>query len=560
MVNRVHHETSSAIQPAPGSADRGVVPIELVDSLRRERDHLQTLVDVTNAVLSTLQIDDLVEEVARAIYSFLGVDYIGLSILDAESGEVHSHSVLFSADGEAQKQVTHYPKGHPSARPGGLGKHVVIAHRNELVQLVGDYPQFAALAEQGCQSLCVLPLMSSSKSLGALVLAYRQSAPIFSDNLTLLRQIAARIALALDNALAYQEISRLKDRLANENLVLSEEISNYESFDEIIGQSPVMSMVLEQVRIVAETDSSVLILGETGTGKELIARAIHNLSPRKKHRLVTMNCAAIPAGLLESDLFGHEKGSFTGAAAQRMGRFEMANQGTLFLDEIGDIPLELQPKLLRVLQEREVERVGGQKVIPVDVRVIAATSCDLPQMIAEKRYRSDLFYRLNVFPIVVPPLRERPEDIPLLAQFFTQKIARRINRTIESISAESIDRLMHHPWPGNVRELQNVIERAVILSRGPVLTLPQTDLQYDASVPIPGPVAEARPAPVQRKAPQLDDSTESERERIIRVLRETNGIVAGPKGAAARLGIKRTTLLSRMQRMGISVKSFEELD
>jgi formate hydrogenlyase transcriptional activator len=368
-----------------------------------------------------------------------------------------------------------------------------------------------------------------------------------------LRQIAARIALALDNALAYQQISLLKDRLARENRLLAEEISHYESFDEIIGQSAVMSEVLEQVRMVADTDSSVLIQGETGTGKELIARAIHNFSPRKAQRMVTMNSAAIPAGLLESELFGHEKGAFTGANAQRVGRFELAHQGTLFLDEVGDIPLELQPKLLRVLQEREIERLGGQKIIPVDVRVIAATSCDLPGMIAERRYRSDLYYRLNVFPIWVPPLRERPEDIAPLARFFVHKYARRLKRQVEFISEETLARLSRHPWPGNVRELQNVIERAVILSRGPELHLPMADLQM-----APSPMAAPRPASMP---PPLspDDGSESERDRILRVLRETNGIVAGPKGAAARLGLKRTTLLSRMQRMGISVKSLDEL-
>lgn len=530
--------------------------IAQIDALRRERDHLQILVDVTNAVLSTLQIDDLVEKVAQALRHYLYIDFVDLNLFESDSGQVQSHGVLFGYDGRCELRQADFPLEQLPARHVVLGREVLIADRQDLENLALEHLHFRGLLAQDFQSLCILPLYAGESILGALVLAHKQGASFFTDNLLLLQQIAARITLSLDNALAYREISRLKDQLTRENLYLSEEISHYESFDEIIGQSEAMSAVLDQVRMVADTDCSVLILGETGTGKELIARAIHDLSPRSAKRMVTMNSAAIPAGLLESDLFGHEKGAFTGATSQRLGRFELAHQGTLFLDEVGDIPLELQPKLLRVLQEREIERLGGQKIISVDVRVIAATSCDLQQMIAEKRYRSDLFYRLNVFPIVVPPLRERPEDIPLLVKFFTRKFAQRLNRSIDSIPAETVNRLTQHSWPGNVRELQNVIERAVILTRGPVLNLPQTDLHDQVPLPVSPPPVRA----VAAKTVELNDSSESERERIVRVLRETNGIVAGPKGAAARLGLKRTTLLSRMQRLGISVKSIEELD
>ena len=520
------------------------------EALRRERDHLQVLVDVTNAVLSTLNIDDLVAQVAPAIHHFFGIDCVSLNIFDSEHKRVQTHSVTFLRRGPQQQQADVAAEALP-LRQLLAEDGVFIAPRQQLQRLAALYPRFAVWYEAGVQSLCLLPLGTADRTLGALLLTTSSGDAVFNEHLALLQQLSARISLALDHALAYQEISRLKDKLASENQALTEEISQYANFDQIIGDSPAMAAVLEQVRMVAASDCSVLILGETGTGKELIARMIHQLSARKKQRMVTMNCAAIPSGLLESDLFGHEKGAFTGAAGQRLGRFEMAHQGTLFLDEVGDIPLELQPKLLRVLQEREIERVGGQKVIPVDVRVIAATSCDLKQMMADKLYRSDLYYRLNVFPIVVPPLRERKEDIPQLARFFTSKFARRSNRVIDSIADETLAQLSQHSWPGNVRELQNVIERAVILSRGPNLQLPLADLDY--APPPPTPIL------VKEKPIAMADFSDSERERIVQVLQDCNGIVAGPKGAAARLGVKRTTLLSRMQRLGISVKSISEM-
>ena len=312
-----------------------------------------------------------------------------------------------------------------------------------------------------------------------------------------------------------------------------------------------MSDVVEQMEMVAESDSTVLILGETGTGKEMVARAIHKLSARHNNPMIKMNCAAVPSSLLESDLFGHDKGAFTGATTTHLGRFEMAEGGTLFLDEIGDMPLELQPKLLRVLQEREIERLGGNRVIPVNVRVIAATNRDLQHMAAEREFRGDLYYRLNVFPILLPPLRERPDDIPLLAKFFTQKLARRMNRDIDSIPAEALEHLSRYPWPGNVRELENVIERAVILTRRGPLNLQLNDLRIPAAKKHVADKISKMAQILQTKAPEND---EEERERIVQVLRETNGIVAGPRGAAVKLGIKRTTLLSRMQRLGISAR------
>jgi formate hydrogenlyase transcriptional activator len=338
-----------------------------------------------------------------------------------------------------------------------------------------------------------------------------------------------------------QELEELKDKLAKEKAYLEEEVRTEHGFGEVIGESPLLRSALKKVETVAPTDSTVLVCGATGTGKELIARAVHDLSPRKARTFVKLNCAAIPTGLLESELFGHEKGAFTGAIAQKLGRFELANQGTLFLDEIGDIPLELQPKLLRVLQEQEFERLGGTRTIRVNVRLVGATNCDLMQMVAEGRFRSDLYYRLNVFPIAMPTLRERPEDIPRLVRHFTQRFARRMSRRIETIPSATMDALVHYPWPGNVRELQNIIERAVILSPGSTLQVPLSDLQ-------------AVPAPIQTEATPIATPVtlvDAEREHIVEALAATGWVVGGPRGAAARLGMKRSTLQKKMQKLGI---------
>jgi formate hydrogenlyase transcriptional activator len=357
------------------------------------------------------------------------------------------------------------------------------------------------------------------------------------EDVDLLAQVANQIAIAVENALAYREIAELKNKLAEEKLYLEEEIRTEHNFEEVIGESPALKRALSQAETVAPTNSTVLILGETGTGKEVIARAIHDLSRRREGTFVKINCAAIPTGLLESELFGHEKGAFTGAIAQKIGRFELAHHGTLFLDEVGDIPLELQPKLLRVLQEREFERLGGTRTIRVDVRVVTATNRNLASMVEEGLFRRDLYYRLNVFPILIPPLRERSEDVPLLVRYFVQKYARRMDRCIETISAEEMDALTRYHWPGNVRELENLIERAVILSPGPALRVPVGELK---------PPAEA----------SSDLSLQAaERAHILRVLGETNGVVGGPRGAAARLAMKRTTLQSKMRKLGISPRN-----
>ncbi len=342
----------------------------------------------------------------------------------------------------------------------------------------------------------------------------------------------------MENALAHQEIRELRDRLAQENVYLQEEIRSEINFEEIVGKSVALQRLLKKVETVAPTDSTVLICGETGTGKELIARAIHNLSPRHSNAFVKMNCAAIPTGLLESELFGHEKGAFTGAVAQRIGRFELANRGTVFLDEVGEIPLELQTKLLRVLQEREFERLGSTRTIHTDARLIAATNRDLSEMVEEQNFRSDLFYRLNVFPVRVPALRERPEDIPLLVRHFVQHFARRMNRVIETIPCETMSALTQYQWPGNIRELQNLIERAVILSPGPVLRVPLQDLPSRSI------------AGSDKRRPQT--LAEAERLHILQALKETKWVIAGPNGAAARLGMNRSTVQFRMKKLGIA--------
>ena len=519
--------------------------------LRHERDDFRILVDITNAVLSKLDLDELTGEIAKTIHHFFHINAISIVLCDAGNERE-----------QASVYATHYVQTHVAEREqsrmalaGTVEQQVMKSGEMLLTNLRPDSEGesdmstlFHLLWREQTKTLCILPLRFGHKTLGVLKLAQCQPDNFNSANLRVLQQIAERIAIAVDNALAYQEIKSLKEKLQHENLYLTEQInSNNPDFSDIVGRSQSMSAVLKQVEIVAKSDCSVLILGETGTGKELIARAIHNLGDRRDQRMVKMNCAAMPAGLMESDLFGHEKGSFTGATAQRMGRFELADKGTLFLDEVGEIPLELQPKLLRILQEQEFERVGGNKLISVNVRMIAATNRDLQQMVADKEFRSDLFYRLNVFPIIIPPLRERPEDIPQLVKFLTYKIAKRMKRTIDSIPAETLRLLSRMPWPGNVRELENVIERAVLLTRGTVLDLQLPELNYpQITLPVVAPLLRA-----ESEAPLSEDD---ERERIIAILKETNGVVAGPRGAAQRLGLKRTTLLSRMKKLGIAAR------
>jgi formate hydrogenlyase transcriptional activator len=405
------------------------------------------------------------------------------------------------------------------------------------------------IAAEGAKSVCRLPMISRGKVLGVLSVGTARANAFGEDDVAFLGQVSNQIAIAVENALAYGQIAELKDKLAQEKVYLEDEIRSELNFEEIVGNSEGLRRVLKQVQTVAPTDSTVIIYGETGTGKELIARALHNLSPRKANPFVKLNCAAIPTGLLESELFGHERGAFTGAITQRIGRFELAHRGTVFLDEIGEIPLELQPKLLRVLQEREFERLGSTRTIRTDARLIAATNRDLEKMVEEGTFRSDLFYRLNVFPVQIPPLRERPEDIPVLVRHFVQQFGRRNGRNIETISSEMMEALVHYHWPGNIRELQNVIERAVIISRGTVLKVPVSDLKRRGDTTSPS-TPEHRAVAVDSLKDRLG---ETERNQILVALKQSDWVVAGPNGAAARLGMKRSTLQFRMRKLGIRI-------
>lgn len=507
------------------------------DLLCRERDNFRILVAITNAVLSRLDIDELVSEVAKEIHRYFRIDAISVVLRSNRKGKLNIYSTHYLDASHPVHDQSEVEEAGTLTERVFKSKEMLLLNLHQHDPLAPYEKMLFEMWDNKIQTLCLLPLMSGNTLLGVLKLAQCDEKVFTTTNLKLLRQIAERVSIAIDNALAYREIQRLKERLVDENLALTEQLNNVESeFGEIIGRSEAMNSVLKQVEMVAQSDSTVLILGETGTGKELIARAIHNLSGRNSRRMVKMNCAAMPAGLLESDLFRHERGAFTGASAQRIGRFELADKSSLFLDEVGDMPVELQPKLLRVLQEQEFERLGSNKLIHTDVRLIAATNRDLKQMVADREFRSDLYYRLNVFPIHLPPLRERPEDIPLLVKAFTFKIARRLGRNIDSIPAETLRLLSRMEWPGNVRELENVIERAVLLTRGSVLQLSLPEMSIETE-----PLA----------AEVLPEEGEDEYQLIVRVLKESNGVVAGPKGAAQRLGLKRTTLLSRMKRLGI---------
>jgi formate hydrogenlyase transcriptional activator len=419
-----------------------------------------------------------------------------------------------------------------------MTRQPVFINRSDMEQFGSDIAR--RILAEGLKSGLCLPLISHGRPLGTLVVASLQEENFPERDAELLKNVANQIAIAVENSLAFHQVVDRANKLSEEKLYLQDEIRTEYNFEEIIGESSGLKKILQQIATVAPTDSTILIQGETGTGKELIARAVHNLSGRRERTLVKVNCAAIPTGLLESELFGHEKGAFTGAIAQRIGRFELAHRGTLFLDEVGDIPLELQPKLLRVLQEQEFERLGSARTMHVDVRVVAATNVDLVHKVAENHFRSDLYYRLNVFPVVIPPIRERREDIPLLVRYFAQKYARRMKRPIEVIPARAMSALAEYHWPGNVRELENFIERAVILSRGSELELSLAELKQRSNsghvVPLSG----------------FATLEHAEREHIMRALGDTNWVVGGPDGAAVRLGMKRTTLQSRMRKLGIA--------
>jgi formate hydrogenlyase transcriptional activator len=505
--------------------------------LQQEQDRRKLLLELTNAVVSNLELREVLRAVMTASRRVLRSDSAVVALPDPGSGQLRANALDFRGGQEILQE------GELIPLDGTVAGHVFRTG----TPWVGDVEDAqkkglevgAAWTTLGFTMGCVLPLVSRHRILGTLGLQRRDAQAYTEDEVQFLTQIAGQIAIAVENALAYGEIRELKDKLAQEKLYLEAETRNDRNFEDIIGKSKALRHVLQQIETVAPTDSTVLIYGETGTGKELIARAIHNLSRRRVQAFVKLNCAAIPAGLLESELFGHERGAFTGAIAQRIGRFELANRGTVFLDEIGDIPLDLQPKLLRVLQEREFERLGSGRTLRSDARLITATNADLAALVDAQKFRADLFYRLNVFPIHVPPLRERAEDIPLLVRHFVQHFARQMNRTIDTICSDTMEGLTRYPWPGNIRELENLIERAVILSAGPVLRVPLEDL------PVRGVPAHAN----GHMSPRTLE--EAEREHILATVKETKWVLSGPRGAATRLGMNRSTLQFRMKKLGI---------
>jgi formate hydrogenlyase transcriptional activator len=505
----------------------------------------RALLAVSEAIASHRDLPALFQELAGRLHHVVRFDYLALVRHEAATNTMHLH-VLGASEPTPYLPVIALPvQDDPAGLVWQIQQPLIISSVAEERR----WPHFLERVQpHGVQSTCFLPLTTARRRLGTLVFASRQPVAFEAADVGFLQLVANQVAVAVENALAFREIEAalreiqaLKDKLAEENAYLEEEVRTEHDFGEIVGESAALRRVLKEVETVAPTGSTVLIRGETGTGKELIARALHELSPRRDRTFVKLNCASIPTGLLESELFGHEKGAFTGAIGQKVGRFELAHQGTLLLDEVGDIPPELQPKLLRVLQEQEFERLGGTKTIKVDVRLVAATHRDLARMVADGRFREDLYYRLNVFPVMLPPLRERPGDIPRLVRHFTQRFARRMGRQIEAIPSAVMEALVRYPWPGNIRELQNVIERAVILSPGPSLQVPPGDLQRP-------------PAPAQALVPAAAPGTlaDAERDHILGVLRETGWVLGGPNGAAARLGMKRTTLQSMMKKLGIS--------
>ncbi len=504
--------------------------------LTLEHERLCVLSEITNALISKLSPDELFTAISNQLQKVVPHSSASIALWDQETSESELYLLQIS-QGDTKSELPRRWRPIDTIIERGISQgQAVVLDSTELTRINPEI--YKVVAGLGAKTMCVLPLITPNAVLGTLNLTGQEPNAFPNEEVRFLSQVAGQIAIAIENSLAYQEVTKLKERLATEKLYLEEEIRLDKNLTEMVGQSPALQAVINAIQIVAPTDATVLILGETGTGKELVARALHDLSGRKQHTFVKLSCAAIPATLLESELFGHEKGAFTGATNSKIGRFELAHRGTLFLDEVGEIPVELQSKLLRAIQEHEFERLGSNRTFRVDVRIVAATNRDLKKMIEENQFRNDLYYRLSVFPIHVPPLRERREDIPVLIRHFAQKFAKRLGRTIEVIPSGVIEHLTQYSWPGNIRELQNLIERSVILTTGQVLQVPLAEIQGKPKV-----------FPVVAALPPAD--TAAERDRIIRALKEADGIIGGPGGAAARLGLKRTTLQARMKKLNI---------
>jgi formate hydrogenlyase transcriptional activator len=489
------------------------------DDLKAEKGKLKLLLDFTGQSSSNLEIHNLLHTTSAMVRRVIQCDAVAIHLPDKESSSLR----LFALD--SHEHAGRDEENNGTVEGSTSGEEICEVFRSGKPLLSRDNAGY------------VLPLIGRNRVLGVMELSQQKEQVLLHQDAHFVSQIATQVALTIENALSYAEIVELKEQLSKEKLYLEDEIRSELGFEDIIGRSSAIRGVLRKIETVAPTDSTVLIYGETGTGKELVARAIHERSSRNSKAFVKLNCAAIPTGLLESELFGHERGAFTGAIMQRIGRFELANHGTAFLDEIGEISLELQPKLLRVLQEREFERLGSTRTIKTDARLIAATNRDLAACVEEGGFRADLFYRLNIFPIHVPPLRERPEDIPLLVRHFAQHYARRMNRVIDTIPSETMETLVRHSWPGNIRELQNLIEHSVIVSPGPVLQTPLAGLQ---SHRVPN-----------QEGTRHRTLEEAEREHILSTLKETKWVISGPRGAAVRLEMNRSTLQFRMKKLGI---------
>jgi PAS domain S-box-containing protein len=507
------------------------------DYTDRKRAEEAVMLQLSGALLANMDVRKLLGAISASIRELVPHDCATLALYDAEAGVLLAQ-FLNSEDGETQRgdvrlSIEHSPSGHAFR----TREPVLLAQMDGSTFPDESLRHFTAL---GMHSGCWVPLVYRGEAIGALAVASRIESSFTPREAELMLQMASQVAVAANHAMTFRRIVELRDRLRQEKQYLEEEINVENRFEDIVGRSAGLRNVLKQIETVAPTDATVLIQGETGTGKELLARSIHRLSPRRERTFIKINCAAIPAGLIESELFGHEKGAFTGAIARKIGRLELAHEGTLFLDEVGELPLDLQPKLLRAIQEREIERLGGNRPIQVNVRLIAATNRDLAQMVAEKQFRSDLFYRLKVFPVNSPPLRERSGDIPILVRHFVAAHGRRMGKIIETIPEETMAALVKWRWPGNIRELENFLERSVILTRGPVLYVPLAELQIQEEED------EDQSAPLENPTLHM-----AEREHILRVLREAKGQIAGPTGAAARLGLKRTTLNSKLKKLNI---------
>src|SRR6201993_1525859 len=545
--------------PAANGANRYEAIISISEELRRQNDRLQLLLNLTSKITSSLTLREVLRAIAANIREVIQADLVTVSLPDRASGQIRVFAVDFPhGKGLIKEDLLVAPSAATKKAMDTLKP--VVLDSQDYDNCVSGATEIAAA--EGLKTKCIIPLVNRDRVLGILCPCRTTETPFAAEDVDFLNRASGQIAIAVENALAYHEISELKDKLAQEKLYLEEEIRSGSGFERIIGKSAPLKHILELVDTVAPSDSTVLLLGETGTGKELIARAIHDRGRRKDRTFVKLNCAAIPTGLLESELFGHEKGAFTGAITQKIGRLDLADQGTLFLDEVGDIPLELQPKLLRALQEREFERLGSSRTQKVDIRLVAATNRDLQRMVEEKQFRSDLFYRLNVFPIRIPSLRERKEDIPLLVSYFVQKFAKQMRKEIESVPSAVMRGLTAWEWPGNIRELENFIERAVILTHGKALEVPLTELRKTETEMAVDAVVNKRRA--VRKAfssgPDINAGAEEyerkQREEIIQALTACKGRVGGTDGAAIRLGISRTTLIYRMRRLGIYAKLY----